>query len=789
MNTDFEKQPGQRRPVLLVSGAVAVCLFVLALLERRRTAATPARATRSYSASDTTAPVGSRADGASGFTSEPWAPANDVDTPVWEGVGLNAPGQWPAAYAEPAPVAEPVLYDVEGEAEVEVEPSPTVFENPRLEVEPWHNEVEVPLPEVEAWQPEPVLEDETYPTAGEPELELAPSELAPSGHEPSEHDAPAPAPDQWFGSFAPSDAWQPQVETPYGPQPVDETPVAEEAPADADIAASSADESVIELPALPPPPVESDPKRLPPPRLRRFMGTGATVLVLGLVLCAGVLASGATADSTSDPATVPDAVGTTAPLPGVLPDTTTDTTVTDTTATDTTATGTTTTDTTTTDTTTTDTTTTDTTTTDTTSTATTPTDTTTTDTTPTTPPDPTTTTPPPADPAPADPPASDPVAVPAVPEPTAPAVVPTTPVSDPVPLSTPVTPKAKAPEKKTVAPTHTTAPPAKAKQVASPTTGTPSASGPPVVTLASGADAIGSILSRSVIPAVDASLLPTPAQVSFYVKAAKPLSPLPTLGRVEHPVAQRLVAAGRNGKVAWTVLAAVSRLESNLGKRSGPLAGRHLPTAPTGDGLAALATFLRANGATRNPLTPTKARKALTLYFDGSTRKADRAIALAALYGALGPAGMQKGVRAVTARLQRRVLRDKRVHLTVAGRSDIRHGRVDPRVLVTLEYLANSFHKVGVSDLVSGGALFSRSGSVSAHLYGRAADVSSLHGKVVRGHQGPGTMTELAIKKLLLLPKSLRPRQVISLMDVDGPTGNHGSFALPDHYDRIQIDY
>jgi hypothetical protein len=50
-------------------------------------------------------------------------------------------------------------------------------------------------------------------------------------------------------------------------------------------------------------------------------------------------------------------------------------------------------------------------------------------------------------------------------------------------------------------------------------------------------------------------------------------------------------------------------------------------------------------------------------------------------------------------------------------------------------------------------------------------------------------MTEQAIRKLLLLPKSLRPRQVISLMDVDGPTGNHGSFALPDHYDRIQIDY
>jgi hypothetical protein len=35
----------------------------------------------------------------------------------------------------------------------------------------------------------------------------------------------------------------------------------------------------------------------------------------------------------------------------------------------------------------------------------------------------------------------------------------------------------------------------------------------------------------------------------------------------------------------------------------------------------------------------------------------------------------------------------------------------------------------------------------------------------------------------------MRPRQVVSLMDVDGPTGNRGSFALADHSDRIQIGY
>ncbi|MEO9177266.1 MAG: hypothetical protein ABI317_17260 [Gaiellales bacterium] len=312
-------------------------------------------------------------------------------------------------------------------------------------------------------------------------------------------------------------------------------------------------------------------------------------------------------------------------------------------------------------------------------------------------------------------------------------------------------------------------------------------SGSPIVKLASGANPLGSILSTA-IPAVDASLLPTPAQVRFYVRASKPLSALPTLTRIDHPIAERLVAAGRRAHVSWTVLAAVSRLESNFGAKPGLFVGRRLPTRPTGNGVAALASYLHAHGAGSNPLLPLHSKKALTRYFS-SARKANRAIALAALYGALGPFGMQHGVRAETARLQKRVLHDKRVHLTIAGKSDIRHGRVDPRVLVTLEYLANSFHRVGISDLVSGGQLFSRSGAVSAHLYGRAADVSSLHGVKVLGHQGPGTLTEQAIRRLLLLPTSLRPRQIISLMDVDGPTGNHGSFALPDHYDRIQIDY
>ena len=79
--------------------------------------------------------------------------------------------------------------------------------------------------------------------------------------------------------------------------------------------------------------------------------------------------------------------------------------------------------------------------------------------------------------------------------------------------------------------------------------------------------------------------------------------------------------------------------------------------------------------------------------------------------------------------------------------------------------------------------------NVSAHIFGRAADISGVGGTAIFGHQGPQTVTERAVRLLLMLPKDVAPRQIISLMDLDGATGNSGSFALPDHADHIHIGY
>ena len=292
----------------------------------------------------------------------------------------------------------------------------------------------------------------------------------------------------------------------------------------------------------------------------------------------------------------------------------------------------------------------------------------------------------------------------------------------------------------------------------------------------------------AVQPALSARLMPTPAQIRFYVHATT-TPPLPKLKTIDHALALRVSTIAGEAHVHWALLAAIARVESRLGAAKGPIAGRKLPVVPADQAgqLRALAAFLSDHGASRN-LSAKSTHDALKAYF-GSDKTARRVGALAAFYGALGLGRMQHGIGWHGAQLRKRVLHDTRLHIYAGGRADIRGRRVDPRVLITMEYLANATGSVRVSSLVSGHRLFTASGGVSAHIYGRAVDITAVGGVRIKHHQGPGSVTERTVRLLLLLPQRMRPRQVVSLMDVDGPTGNHGSFALPDHADRIQIGY
>ena len=325
--------------------------------------------------------------------------------------------------------------------------------------------------------------------------------------------------------------------------------------------------------------------------------------------------------------------------------------------------------------------------------------------------------------------------------------------------------------------------------------------------LAGAASASGAPLEAP--PAVrilSSPLMPTPEQIRLYVRAAK-TQPLPKLKTISHELAGRFAAAGRRYQVGWTVLAALAREESNYGMKKGHgLVGSRLSdadfnryalhagrTAPItrsdpGDALAAVADYLKVHGASREAMNPGKSTAALTAYL-GSRDAAERVTANAAFLGALGTHGLQHGLAASAKRLQLRVAHDKRVVFYAGGRRDVEQGRVDTRVLLVAEYLANSFGHVRLSSLVTGHSLFSSSGNVSAHVYGRAVDVAEVGHVAIYNNQEPGSVTERAVKLLLMLPGKVEPRQIISLLDLDGPSGNRGSFSLADHDDHIHVGY
>ena len=59
-----------------------------------------------------------------------------------------------------------------------------------------------------------------------------------------------------------------------------------------------------------------------------------------------------------------------------------------------------------------------------------------------------------------------------------------------------------------------------------------------------------------------------------------------------------------------------------------------------------------------------------------------------------------------------------------------------------------------------------------------------MNGIPILGNQGRGSITEAVVRDLLLLQGAMRPSQIITLMDLGGPT-----FAMGDHDDHIHVGY
>jgi Transglycosylase SLT domain/Peptidase family M23 len=137
--------------------------------------------------------------------------------------------------------------------------------------------------------------------------------------------------------------------------------------------------------------------------------------------------------------------------------------------------------------------------------------------------------------------------------------------------------------------------------------------------------------------------------------------------------------------------------------------------------------------------------------------------------------------------LVRRVLADPRITVYGCGQSDIRSGQIDRRVLATMLYLAASGLKPTISSLKCGHGYLTASGNVSEHSTGTAMDIAAINGIVITpATQGPGSITDLTIQRLLKLQGTMKPHQIISLMTFDGADN---TFAMGDHDDHIHVGW
>jgi hypothetical protein len=134
--------------------------------------------------------------------------------------------------------------------------------------------------------------------------------------------------------------------------------------------------------------------------------------------------------------------------------------------------------------------------------------------------------------------------------------------------------------------------------------------------------------------------------------------------------------------------------------------------------------------------------------------------------------------------LSQRVLADPRIEIYSCGRTDIESGQIDRRTLATLEYLAERGYRLTITSLKCGHSFYTTSGNVSAHSSGNAVDIAQVNGLPILGNQGRGSITEAVVRDLLLLQGTMRPAQIITLMEFGGPT-----FAMGDHDDHIHVGF
>jgi hypothetical protein len=85
---------------------------------------------------------------------------------------------------------------------------------------------------------------------------------------------------------------------------------------------------------------------------------------------------------------------------------------------------------------------------------------------------------------------------------------------------------------------------------------------------------------------------------------------------------------------------------------------------------------------------------------------------------------------------------------------------------------------------MTGHSKYTGGGSVSHHWTGNAVDIAQVNGIPILGHQDKDGIAEQAVLRLMQLQGSMRPDEIISLLDFGGNT-----FAMSDHDDHIHVGF
>lgn len=230
--------------------------------------------------------------------------------------------------------------------------------------------------------------------------------------------------------------------------------------------------------------------------------------------------------------------------------------------------------------------------------------------------------------------------------------------------------------------------------------------------------------------------------------------------------AKQLEETAANARVDWELLLAVLRVNGKTGK------------APAkADELRRLANKLARLG-------PRDDEDQVIGRLSDSDLYRDQVLAFARYHRVVGLKALTRGLETARKRLTARLLEDPRIDLRPEGRSDLAAGRIDVRVMAMIAYLADTYGQISVTSLLSGHRLYARPGVISAHIYGRAVDVGSLGGISILSDTRPGGTTEQGVYNTLLAPGQIRPRQLISVLGLGGP-----SFPLSDHGDHLHIGW